>query len=226
MRTWADRILAFQKNLFISQKLPAGIDVLNPYRQPEVSKLCKKFYQTFYRDTHPRTMILGINPGRLGAGLTGIPFTDPAKLEKLGITNSFPKKAELSADFIYTMIDAFGGPVSFYQQFYFSSVSPLGFVKEGKNLNYYDIPELAKKLHPFIIDCLHHQLSWGINRNIVYCLGEGENYKFFSRLNAEYGFFSRLVPLSHPRFIMQYRRKKIKEYAARYVNEFQNGISL
>ncbi|MFI5224347.1 MAG: DUF4918 domain-containing protein, partial [Nitrospirales bacterium] len=66
-------------------------------------------------------LILGINPGRLGAGLTGIPFTDPLKLQNIcGIENTLPKKAELSADFIYTMISAFGGPEAFYKKFYFS----------------------------------------------------------------------------------------------------------
>ena len=44
------------------------------------------------------TLILAINPGRLGAGVTNIAFTDPVHLERdCGIANDFPKREELSA---------------------------------------------------------------------------------------------------------------------------------
>lgn len=217
MTTWAQQILTFQKNLSIATRLPAGVEVLNPYRHAEALHLCKIFYTTFYNDTQSRTMILGINPGRLGGGLTGIPFTDPLQLDQLGFSNSYAKKSELSASFIYRMIDAFGGPHLFYQKFYITSVSPLGFIRQGKNLNYYDVPALAKKLHTFIVDCLYRQLQWKVNRKIAFCIGEGENFKFLKKLNAENNFFEEIIPLAHPRFIMQYRLKKADEFISRYI---------
>src|SRR5688572_20483669 len=135
--TLADQILTFYKTLKFSIALPAGVHVMNPFQNPAVFELCKKFYHQYYHDTNPRNLILGINPGRLGGGTTGIPFTDPVKLEtRCGIQNTLPKKTELSADFIYTMIDSYGGPQLFYSKFLFSSVSPLGFTKNGVNLNY------------------------------------------------------------------------------------------
>jgi hypothetical protein len=165
-------------------------------------------------------MILGINPGRFGSGLTGVPFTDPINLEKYcGIENKLPKKHEISSEFIYSMIDSFGGCDRFYQNFYFSSISPLGFVKEGKNLNYYDIKGLSEKLTDFILSSLSQQLSWGMNREVVFCLGEGKNFAFLEELNAKHKFFNRVVPLSHPRFIMQYKRKRVKEYVDEYVKK-------
>jgi hypothetical protein len=212
------RILPFLKSLRIPTSLLRGVQVLNPYQDPTVFRLCELFYTNFYHDAKPRTIIIGINPGRFGGGLTGIPFTDPIRLETVcGIQNTLPKKAELSSEFIYSMINAYGGCKEFYSRFYFTSVSPLGFTKQGKNLNYYDDRKLAERLTPFIVDCLEIQLRWGINRSVAYCLGEGENFKFLSQLNAEHHFFEKLLPLAHPRYIMQYKRKSVNKYIDQYL---------
>jgi hypothetical protein len=219
--TLADQILAFLSSLRIPSSLPKGVTVLNPYQDPSTLRLCNQFYHHYYNDTASRRLILGINPGRLGGGLTGIPFTDPLRLEKFcGIENALPKKAELSSTFIYEMISAFGGPEKFYSKLYFSSLSPLGFVKEGKNLNYYDDAELKKKLEPFIVSCITTQLDFGIDRGVAYCLGEGENFKFLKQLNERHRFFKAIVPLAHPRYIMQYKSKSKAEYIQRYIDAF------
>ena len=223
-RTLASNILSFFSQLRINTQLPDGVEVLNPYQADQVFALCRQFYEKYYADQDKRTLILGINPGRLGAGLTGIPFTDPLKLQNIcGIENTLPKKVELSADFIYTMIGAFGGPEAFYKKFYFASVSPLGFTMEGRNLNYYDIRELKTSLRGFIIDSLRKTISIGIDTSVCYCLGEGENFKFLSSLNEELQFFKRIVPLSHPRFIMQYKRKKVAEYVEDYLARLKSS---
>jgi hypothetical protein len=220
---FSTHILRFLKRLKITAELPAGVEILNPYQDKSVYALCELFYNKYYGDDHKRRLILGINPGRFGAGVTGIPFTDPIKLEKFcNIPNSLQKKPELSADFIYQMISAFGGPDSFYSKFHFSAVSPLGFVKDGKNLNYYDIRELETSLRPFIIETLTKTLKFGVDTSVCYCLGEGENFKFLKRMNEEQKFFEKIVPLAHPRFIMQYRRKKVGEYVGEYVRTMNN----
>jgi len=215
--TLADRILLFQKSLKLDVTLPIGVKAMNPYQEEKTFQYCIDFYKTFYDDHGQRTMILGINPGRHGGGITGIPFTDPVKLENLGITNDLQKKRELSADFVYQMIDAFGGVKKFYQQFYISSVSPLGFTKSEKNLNYYDLKNLPRLLNGFIVACLNHQLAWGLSKKIGFCLGEGENFTFLKKLNDRHHFFEEIIPLPHPRFIMQYRRKKIDQFIIMYV---------
>jgi hypothetical protein len=169
-------------------------------------------------------VIIGINPGRFGAGLTGIPFTDPIKLETIcGIKNDLPKKAELSADFIHTMINRYGGPALFYKDFYFTSVSPLGFTKAGKNLNYYDDKKLTERLLPFMVDCMQRQLKFGMNTRVAFCLGEGDNYKFLSHFNDQYQFFENIIPLAHPRFIMQYKRKSLHHYVDNYIKMFHQS---
>lgn len=220
--TFADKIITFTTSLSIESPLPEGVGVMNPYQDAASLALAKHFYEKYYSDLETRILILGINPGRFGGGITGIPFTDPVKLEQnCGIHNDLPKKPELSADFIYRMITAYGGPEKFYRHFFISAVSPLGFIKGGKNLNYYDIKELQESLHDFILTNLKRQLDFGINREVCYCLGEGKNFKFITHLNNQHSFFREIVPLAHPRFIMQYKRKKVDAYVTEYVRSLR-----
>lgn len=216
--TFAEHVLKFYKSLDLSSsKLPEGVEVLNPYQDKTAFVLTQKFFTKFYSDNNQRRIIIGINPGRFGGGMTGIPFTDPIRLEKIcGIENNLPKKPELSSDFIYQMIEAYGGPERFYGNYFISSVSPLGFTKNGKNLNYYDIKELQFALQDFIIASMHKQLKFGLLTDVAFCLGEGQNYKFLQTLNKEHRFFGEIIPLPHPRFIMQYRRKRLVEFIRLY----------
>jgi len=210
--TFADRILDFYASLEIEEKLPEGIEILNPYKKPEVMEACTTFYNKYYNDSKGRVMILGINPGRFGAGVTGIPFTDPVCLQKeCGIKNRFDKRGELSSDFIYRLINKMGGPDHFYRHFYLGAVSPLGFVKAGKNYNYYDSRELTHTLKSFIIKSLVEQIGFGIVFKRVYVLGQGKNYDYLKMLNLDLKLFDELIPLPHPRWVMQYRRKQLDE---------------
>ncbi|HEY8935255.1 MAG TPA: uracil-DNA glycosylase family protein [Cyclobacteriaceae bacterium] len=220
--TFADNVLSFNKKLKIDAALPEGVHVLNPFKDNTTFALCSLFYKKYYDDRAERTIIFGINPGRLGGGITGVPFTDPIKLETIcHISNTLSKKPELSADFIYQMIAAFGGPEIFYKKFFISAVSPLGFMKDDKNLNYYDIKELQNAIAPFIVDCIEKQLQFNVRKDICYCLGEGDNFKFITNLNKKHQFFNIIIPLPHPRFIMQYRRKKISEFIELYLEKFK-----
>lgn len=123
------------------------------------------------------------------------------------------------------MIDAFGGASIFYNQFYISSVSPLGFVKHGKNLNYYDDKILMQQIQPFVIDCMNKQIEFGLHTDVCFCIGEGENLKFFNKLNQQHKWFDKIESLSHPRFVMQYRLKRKDEYVQDYVSKLQTSLS-
>ncbi|WP_207513079.1 uracil-DNA glycosylase family protein [Longitalea luteola] len=214
-------ILKFYKNLAPKLKLPAGVEIMNPFTDAAAWQLAESFYHKYYNDQQPRTFIFGINPGRFGGGITGVPFTDPIKLkEVLGIENDLPKKAELSSHFIYAVIDAYGGPQAFYGDFLITALSPLGFTKNGVNLNYYDDKELLKDSEPYIIQCINEQLETiATTREVCYCLGEGTNYKIFQKLNAKHQFFKEIIPLPHPRWVMQYRRKKIDDFVKLYIEK-------
>lgn len=219
----SESILTFLKELRITARLPKGIEVLDPYSNPKVFELCRQFYQKFYSDDNPRTLLLGINPGRFGSGTTGVSFTDPIKLEKYcGIKNDLVKKPELSADFIYTMIEAYGGPQRFYSRFFVSAVSPLGFTFKGKNINYYDVAALEKAITPFIVSSIDQMMNLGMSRKTCYCIGEDKNLKALTRLNEKHQWFAEIIPLPHPRFIMQYRRKKLGEYVDVYLTRLSS----
>jgi hypothetical protein len=213
-------ILEFLRKLAWEGHLPKGVEVLSPFGNPDVWTVCQSFYGKYY-PAGPRTLLIGINPGRFGAGMTGIPFTDPIRLkDPCGIDNPWPARQELSSVFMYDMIRAFGGPEAFYGQFYITSVSPLGFTQDGKNLNYYDERHLLQVLEPFAVHCLQHQLGWGMATDVAFCLGGGKNHAYLEKLNATYGFFTKIVPLPHPRYIMQYRLKHKAAHIQEYLDAF------
>ena len=90
--------MTFYNNLEIPRGLPDGIEVLNPFTNKKVLEFNDLFYNKYYNDQYDRTFLIGINPGRLGAGVTGIPFTDPIRLQEiLGFNNELNKKSELSS---------------------------------------------------------------------------------------------------------------------------------
>lgn len=216
--SFADHIISFLKNLHLPIELPDEIKVMNPFRDAATMQVSIQFYKKYYSDNLKRKMIIGINPGRFGAGITGIPFTDPVRLKNTcGIENHFQQKQELSSVFVYNVIAAYGGAKKFYKDFYITAISPLGFTMFGKNLNYYDDKNLQTALKDFIIDCMHKQLQFGIDRRVAFCLGDGKNYSYLSKLNDEQHFFDTIIPLSHPRFIMQYKLKKKEEYIQTYI---------
>ena len=203
--------------------LPPDVSWLLPYQDlPETARLTQLFLNKFYNDKKPRTLILGINPGRFGAGITNVAFTDPMHLEQVcGIENSFKKRAELSAVFIYKMIAEMGGPKLFYEKFFINSVVPFGFTKNKINYNYYDDKILQNAMEPFIKFHLENLLKIGIKKEICFCLGTGKNYKYLNKLNEREKYFERVVPLAHPRYIMQYKRKELNVY----LNEYTTALN-
>ncbi|MBE0675023.1 MAG: DUF4918 family protein [Bacteroidales bacterium] len=224
MSTFAERVIEFNRGLKLTVQLPAGIRAMNPFTEnPSALAVSSEFYRKYYSDNIPRRLILGINPGRFGAGVTGIPFTDTRRLtEKCGLVIPGIKTYEPSSVFVYEVIDAYGGPDIFYRDFYINSPSPLGFVarsEQGKELNhnYYDSTSLAVALKPFMAESVKAHIAIGTSTDIAICLGTGKNFKYLSALNSEYAFFRRLIPLEHPRFIMQYKSKEKDAYIEKYL---------
>jgi len=230
MTTFADRFIQFNKDLHFSGKLPRGIKVMNPFTDETALQISSTFYRKFYSDNHLRFLILGINPGRFGAGCTGVPFTDTKRLmNNCGIDFPGLKTHEPSSVFVYEIIDAMGGVNNFYSKFYIQSVCPLGFTITNKlgrdvNYNYYDDKKLEKAALPFIIENIKKQFELGIHKEIAFCFGTGKNFHFLQKLNAEQHFFKEIIPLEHPRFIMQYKSKSKESYVDKYVKAFHEAI--
>ncbi|MDX9923985.1 MAG: DUF4918 family protein [Ignavibacteriaceae bacterium] len=224
MKTFADKIIRFNKSLEYNGVLPEGISVMNPFSDEVVIKTTTEFYGKYYSDTNKRKFIVGINPGRHGAGVTGIPFTDTKRLiGECDISWEGSVTHEPSSEFIYTLINEFGGTKEFYSLFYINSICPLGFTKiqdNGNqiNYNYYDSKELLEIFTPFMVDTFRKQLKFGIDNIECLCLGKDKNFRFLNKLNDKYGFFKKIIPIEHPRYIMQYQRKDIKEYIKKYLD--------
>lgn len=232
MDTFADRIIAFNQQLEYKGTLPLGISIMNPYRDNDfASEVSAQFYHKYYNDNHPRHLILGINPGRFGSGMTGVSFTDPKRMiNQCHIPYNGPITHEPSSEYVYDMINAFGGISEFYRQFYIHSVCPLGFTitnDKGRevNYNYYDKPELQKAVYPFIIENIQKQIDLGFETDICFCFGTGKNEAFLRKLNEEKKFFKQIIALEHPRFIMQYKSKTKQDYITKYLEAFSKAIT-
>lgn len=226
-QTQADEILRFYRRLSPGFELPQGIAIMNPFQDEKSWLYTELFYRKFYSDKDPRVFIFGINPGRFGGGITGIPFTDPIRLEnECGIHNDYRKLAELSSIFVYEVVKAYGGAEKFYRKFFITALSPLGFTKEGVNLNYYDDKQLLKSSEQFIVESITAQQQNISSTDHCFCLGEGVNYKIFRKLNDRHKFFREIVPLPHPRWIMQYRRKKLDDYIKMYLQNLGYPIAV
>jgi hypothetical protein len=218
--SFANYVIEFNQKLNLNIPLPRGVEVMNPFIDLDILKISATFYRKFFSDENKRILILGINPGRFGGGITGIPFTDPVKLENsCGITNNLKKITEPSAGFIYDMIETYGGPELFYSKYFIHAVCPLGFTKEGVNYNYYDSKHLETAVTPFVIQSLKQILSFPVNVDLCYCLGNGKNFAYLSSINNSHHFFKEIIPLPHPRWIVQYRRKKYGEFIQEYLEK-------
>lgn len=223
MPTFADKAISYFTKFKTPAKLPSGIGILNPYEKKEVKDVVKKFYQKYYSDRNKRVYILGINPGRFGGGLTGISFTDPTALRKYcGIENNLGNKEELSSKFVYQVINRYDGVKKFFSDFYLSAIYPLALIKDGKNYNYYDDKKLFSLLKPHLKTSLSEQVKFGVNRRVVICLGK-KNAQHLKILNDELNLFDHIEMLDHPRYIMQYRKKKIDSYTSQYIAAFDRS---
>lgn len=229
-RSFAEQVIDFNGNLELKAKLPKAVSVMNPFQENEfAAPISAAFYKKYYSDRNKRTFVIGINPGRFGAGVTGVPFTDTKRMEsECGIEVEAVSTHEPSSVFVYEFINAYGGPEKFYRDFYINSVSPLGFLIEkanGKsiNYNYYDSKELEKAVEPFIKKKMKEQIDFGLHRKVALSLGSGKNFKYLKKLNEREQFFEEIIPLEHPRYVMQYKSKSKDEYIAKFVEKLRQA---
>ena len=227
MKTFAEQVVEFNRNLRYSGKLPDGFQVLNPYLDnQETLVVMEKFYRKFYNDAHQRKFLIGINPSRHGAGVTGIPFTDTKRLESVcGIKMESAHTHEISSVFIYDLIEAYGGAQEFYKEVYINSPFPLAIVRKSKgkwiNANYYDDKALFEDVKDFMIYTLQQHLTLNLNASEVFVMGK-KNADFISKLNQEANLFDKITVLEHPRYIQQYKSKEKDFYIDKYIFALKN----
>lgn len=227
-KTLAEKILQFNDKLScVSLNLPLGYKIVNPFtgdQKEQIKAITTTFYKKYYNDTRPRRLILGSSPARRGTGVTGIPFEDANHLQHetgIFIDKFYINKS--SSGFLFDVIREYGGCRKFYSNFYMNFVCPLGIARINSNGNevngnYYENKQLQAALYQFIISKLYEQVNLGIDTSICYCIGSGDNYSFLARINAKHNFFAEIIPLEHPRFIMQYNSKRKDEYIKKYLD--------
>ncbi|PIF43165.1 uncharacterized protein DUF4918 [Chryseobacterium sp. 52] len=226
-KTFADKVVQFNENLKYVGRLPEGFEVLNPYLDhPETMEVMQKFYHQYYNDSNQRKFIIGINPSRHGAGITGVPFTDTKRLEAVcGIKMQSARTHEVSSVFMYDMIAEYGGADEFYKEMYINSPFPLAIVRKTKtgwlNANYYDDKKLFEAVKDFMIDSLKKHISLDLDTSEVFVLGK-KNAEFIAKLNKEAKLFDRMIILEHPRYIQQYKTKEKQLYIDKYILALKN----
>ena len=213
-----DEILEFYFKLPKPTDLPDGIEIIYPFEDEETKRVMRLFFKKYYSDTNPRHILFGINPGRNGAGMTGVGFTDPVLMEEVcGIPNTLEKTNELSASFICEVVEAYGGPKKFYGDFLFATVLPFGLLKNGRNYNYYDDAKTVEYFKPFIYESVQKQMTFSGIKPTIATIGQGKNLDFLKKLNNELELFDHIEILPHPRWVMQYRRKEKERYIKEYI---------
>ena len=65
----SEKLIYFYQSLRPPKNLPKGIGVLFPQKDKQVIELVKKFFEKYFNDNNQRRLMLGINPGRYGAGI-------------------------------------------------------------------------------------------------------------------------------------------------------------
>ncbi len=230
-KTFADKIIELNRDLHYTGGLPPGFRVINPFLDnPETMEVMEQFYHKYYNDSRQRKFIIGINPSRHGAGVTGIPFTDTKRLESIcGIRMHSAHTHEVSSVFMYEMIRQYGGAESFYQKFYINSIFPLAILrqtKEGKwlNANYYDDALLCKMTEDFMLSSLKKHIDLGVDTSEVFILGR-KNAGYIEKLNKRVKLFGQLTVLEHPRYIQQYKSKEKQLYIDKYILALNKLVS-
>lgn len=234
-KTFAQKVIQFDENLSnISIELPEDFKIINPFngdKKESVHKIVTSFYKKFYNDRNNRRLILGSSPARRGTAVTGVPFEDAMHLQKetgIIIDKFYINKS--SSGFLYEVIEKYGGCEKFYSDFYMNFVCPVGIVKinsKGKdvNCNYYDNKKLQEALYSLIINSIKAQIDFGIDTSVCYCIGSGKNYDFMTKINNKYHFFKKIIPLEHPRFIMQYNSKHKDEFLKKYLDALNADLN-
>lgn len=195
----------------------SGIGILSAFKENQQNII--EFHKKYVENNSPKIVICGINPGRYGAGLTGIPFVDFNSLQKLlpGITK---ENSERSSRFFFSIIEEFGA-IKFYQNFHVTNLSGLGFynIKLGKNVNYDILPQ---HIAIFILEKFVEEMNL-VKPEIIVPLGKIVNFELTlnlvknDRINAKIG-----KRLNHPASIRANREEYLTTLH-QYLEEVKKG---
>ena len=154
----------------------------------------ERFYNRYVVPYEQKVVICGINPGRFGSGKCGVPFLDFRALNEL-VGDTGRRDSEKSARFFYAVVRHFGAE-RFYSTFYVTNVSWLGFTKDGRNINYYRLPD---DLQTIILGKFAYEMGMVKPDRII--ATSIEVAKTLSKLKAEKKIAAEIdIRLRHPRW--------------------------
>jgi len=213
--TFGSRAMAFYEGLERFRWATPEVALLSPIADDERRSAFRAFCDKFYSDNENRVFWLGINPSRVRRTSTGVPYTDGfALLEYCGIENEFDKHRELTADFFYRFINAYGGADVFYSRHYAGAAFPLSILRKDKYCNYYD-RNLPQEVLSSVPDMILRQSEIG-HKGVLVIIGSGENAKVLRNLNNKFEIFADVLVVEHPRYIMQYKSADLDDYLAKF----------
>lgn len=130
-------------------------DVLRELEREQISilpgftdqaELVRSYYKKFYSKQGRRIVFCGINPGKYGAGKTGVPFIDFHGISRM-LPGHDRQDKERTAQYMLSIIEEYE-PGEFQDAVYLTNLSWYGFLRNGKNFNYYILPRSVR--HHFI----------------------------------------------------------------------------
>ncbi|WP_317937169.1 uracil-DNA glycosylase family protein [Sporosarcina aquimarina] len=107
-------------------------------------ELARAYYDKFYSKTSNRLVFCGINPRQSGSGKTGLPFIDFNGINQL-MSGKYKDVQERSAQFMLSIINKYEIG-EFQNAVYMTNLSWYGFRRDGKNMNYYNLPRAIRDL--------------------------------------------------------------------------------
>ena len=166
-----------------------------------------EFHKRYVQPNSPKIVMCGINPGRRGAGITGIPFIDTNSLSEMLPDISNPK-SEKSAKFFFSIIKEFGIN-EFSRNIHVTNMSWFGFysLDKGTNVNYNYLPI---EIQNVLVDKFVEEMDF-VNPNVILPIGDTvklellNNLKVKNRISAEIG-----TRLYHPAYRLVERNSYIK----------------
>ncbi len=203
MKTLVDNYLNFSRE-FVQQNKEklneCDIEILSDFLDNEIN--IRKFYVKYVENNNPKIVLCGINPGRFGAGKTGVSFLDFQSLQKI-LPNISRNDHEKSGSFFYGVIEEIGVD-KFYKNVYVTNLSCVGFqnLKTKKNMNYYQIcskiqyelfDNFIKEMNiikPDIIIPLSQWVNWDLDNlkkenRLDFEIGKRLNHPAYSKVTKE-----------------------------------------
>ena len=203
-----------------SETLERNVKILSDFLDNKDNII--NFHKKYVEPNSPRVVICGINPGRNGAGLTGIPFIDFESLSNM-LPDIQKKDWEQSAKFFFSVIQEFGIE-EFYKNFHVTNISWFGFsrIDKPKNVNYFE-KDIFTEIAIYLIDKFVEEMEL-INPDYIIPLSktvkyELEKLKKQGKIRAEIG-----TCINHPSWVVTYRRKDLSIWRQKYIDTLSKYI--